>query len=478
MKNLLTISVLLLCFALQGRAQEFIWGKSYGWHREESVSAIITLPDGFMAAGGSDTFGCTWHSNYYANGWDFYPKSMLIRLNTAGDTLFTLKLNFWGAVGNMKLCPDGNLLAAVCGVDTPQHYFGIRLFKVTPDGQVLWQRDIADTKPYNDVSGMCITPDGGVLLVGGKTSDPGTGGTSDGYAIRVNENGDELWRKAIRPNTQTYLHYAEMQNFGNGFLVSGAAGSQIYAAWLDSAGNVTRQQAFWSDPQHTGVSYFSWVMQSPDSSVIACGNNSSFDTLLYFLGKFDLQGNKLWADTFYGQCRLPVINSEGYIFLSNFYAIRTFTEAHSFYITKFTPTGYQVGSLRLNTDSLSPKILSCAAWLNNDSIVFAGQFNGPNRSLDFYFTKIAGTGNGYVASVPPLVSEPLSLTLYPNPATHTLNITALPSQSVPLFYNTLGQLLQVPMQSKPGLWQADVQSLPKGLYLVQYAGQVGKVVKE
>ena len=80
--------------------------------------------------------------------------------------------------------------------------------------------------------------------------------------------------------------------------------------------------------------------------------------------------------------------------------------------------------------------------------------------------------------VPAQAATRQPFTLYPNPATHTVNITALPSQSAPLFYNTVGQLLQVPLQSKPGLWQADVQSLPKGLYLVYYAGQVSKVVKE
>ena len=454
-------------------AQQVVWEKSFGWHQTDEVQSIITLPDGYMACGHSDTLGGSWYLTQPHNLWNGYGQLMLIKLNAQGDTVFTKKPGFYTRYTTMAKLPDGNLLVVARGCVPAIDFIGIRVYKFSPDGEVLRQNDYAETYNYMNVADICLTGDGGALIVGLAQADSGSGGIADGYALRIDPNLNELWRRRFSPSTQTYLRHAELQNHSsNRFLISGTAAPSIYGAWIDSSGNVTRQHLYYTDPRGAFLWYAS-VMQSPDSSVIVSGSNNATAGCKYYLGKYDYNGLNLWADTFSGTCIDPFVNSQGYILLN------TVSSKKSFF-TKFTPTGYQLTSVRLNADSSFPKTITCSAFTDNDSAVFAG-YAGINRDLadQFYFVKVSGVGNGYVSAVPRLVSEEaVRVSLYPNPATHTVNITALPSQSAPLFYNTVGQLLQVPLLSKPGLWQADVQSLPKGLYLVQYAGQVSKVLKE
>ena len=440
-------------------AQQVVWEKSFGWHQTDEVQSIITLPDGYMACGHSDTLGGSWYLTQPHNLWNGYGQLMLIKLNAQGDTVFTKKPGFYTRYTTMAKLPDGNLLVVARGCVPAIDFIGIRVYKFSPDGEVLRQNDYAETYGFHDVADICLTGDGGALIVGCGDPDSGSGNITEGYALRIDPNLNELWRRRFSPSTQTYLRHAELQNHSsNRFLISGTAAPSIYGAWIDSSGNITRQHLYYTDPRGAFLWYAS-VMQSPDSSVIVSGSNNATAGCKYYLGKYDYNGLNLWADTFSGTCIDPFVNSQGYVFMNT-------SDTGGYYFQKYTPWGDPISKVTINNEHpLKQRTINCAAWSDNDSAVFAG--NVYNRyGSDFYFVKMAGVGNGYVSAVPRLVSEEaVRVSLYPNPAATSFRIGGLRvPQSVQL-YNLNGQKVYE-LTAMPDT-DIDVQGLPPGLYIVR-----------
>ena len=295
-------------------------------------------------------------------------------------------------------------------------------------------------------------------MVGSKDPEPGTGGVSDGFLLRVGPNGDEIWRQTLRPSGLTYINYAEVLNgTSDKFLVSGNAGHSVYAAWLDSAGAVTKEHLFWSDPYNTQLNT-AVVLQTPDSGYVACGYNSSSHEVRY-IGKFNKTGTMLWDEQDTGSCIAPFVNTNGYVMLQ-------YSNKHGNFFKKFTPTGFPLTPVNLPSPNGYVKAITCAAWLGNDSAVFAGYNTSFSHADDFYFVKMAGVGNGYVSALPRLVSEEaVRVSLYPNPAATSFRIGGLRvPQSVQL-YNLNGQKVYE-LTAMPDT-DIDVQGLPPGLYIVR-----------
>ena len=460
-KNSLLWAAFFWLTLLPAFSQQIIWERSYGHRDRDDVYAIVTTDNGFIAAGGTDTLGGFWRGMFSVPG--YYPGALLINLGTNGDTISTINLHCLGFVKGLQKTTDGNLFASVAAIDTHTHYMGIRLFKVRQNGTILWQHDFDSTSKCFGIGNICVTSDGGALLVGRKNPEPGTGGVSDGFLLRVGPNGDEIWRQTLRPSGLTYINYSEVLNgTSDKFLVSGNAGHSVYAAWLDSAGAVTKEHLFWSDPYNTQLNT-AVVLQTPDSGYVACGYNSSSHEVRY-IGKFNKTGTMLWDEQDTGSCIAPFVNTNGYVMLQ-------YSNKHGNFFKKFTPTGFPLTPVALPNRYPYLNAITSAAWLGNDSAVFAGYNTSFSHADDFYFVKMAGVGNGYVSALPRLVSEEaVRVSLYPNPAQNQTSISyALPAGTgeaeVTVFEAATGRSIQkYRLDQTTGTLNIDTQGYIPGFY--------------
>ena len=457
-----------------GISQAIVWDKTYGWYGDDYIYSVLKQDDGYIALGSMESRGTYC---FHSNEW---PEMVLIKLNNNGDLVYVNNLNCWvggfGQICAMNKFANGNLLAAVAVSDTlnaSTPYWALRLLKITPAGQVRWQLDFPNTVNWF-ATDICTMPDGGALIIGSKDSQ--TGGLEDGYALRVDSNGSELWRQFFNPSILTYPHHAEVLNgTGNGFLISGTAGARVWAAWLDSSGIVHKQHIYWQDPANTQL-YNAGVMQSPDGNLVAMGSNSaSGSALAWYLGKFDSLNSNVWGRIQFGGCSNMYVNTEGQIMLA-------FYNGNGNVFKKYATDGQEAGSVILSNDLNHPKSIKSCAWSNSDSAVFAGGVDTDrnNYRSDFYFVKMAHVGNPYITAVPAIVAEAAQpLSLYPNPATNYFKISSANPGIITLF-NAAGQ--NVLQQSVQPSEQVSISGLPQGLYMYRFVTSKGvssgKVVRE
>ncbi|MES2388747.1 MAG: hypothetical protein V4543_12170 [Bacteroidota bacterium] len=467
MKTLLAF-LLALTAILQGFSQSLVWEKTYGWKYSDYVLSLERQGAGYIAVVTTDTSGYNYYIGHPHGPINFFPQVQLLKLNAFGDTIGTIKLDFYAQYAQAKTCPDNDILLAVKGVDPFADFIGLRIYKISPEGQIRWQSDCSNTETFLVLTDLCICPDGGALVVGCANPLRSGTGITDGLALRIDAAGNELWRKHIAPGTQTYLYHAELQNHRkNSFLVSGTASPYIYGVWLDSLGNTSGDRLYWADPRGT----FFWhaaVQQTPDDNLLVYGSNAKERGSLYYLGKYTPGGRRLWADTFAGTCISPFINSAGNILLNT-------QDADGHAVKKISSDGYILNTTLLTNNVNSARVITCAAWTNDDSAVFAGNSSGIYPLGDqYYFAKMAGVGNPYITAASAFVSERQDMTVFPNPASVETSISYnVPQNSGRALISVLematGRLIaQYPVENRQGRLSVSTEALVPGIYMLRF----------
>ena len=144
---------------------------------------------------------------------------------------------------------------------------------------------------------LALTSDGGYILAGlNRTIDAGGG---NGWIIKTDSNGDELWNQSI--GTEFHDYFRSIKQIADGGYV--LTGLSHHYAWLvktDSQGNEEWSKQLGNYFQSVGYS----VIQTTDGGFLVAGctncagsNSVESDVLLV---KTDSQGNEEWLKTFGG----------------------------------------------------------------------------------------------------------------------------------------------------------------------------------
>ncbi|MES2388773.1 MAG: T9SS type A sorting domain-containing protein [Bacteroidota bacterium] len=470
MKKVLLLIIILIS-SLDAYTQTVVWTKKYQWDNLSTITAIQKTDEGYLAKGIISSRGL----RYYGES---YPKPVLIRLDENGDSIQTIDLDGFEhiIISNkaLKKCPDGDYFTAL-NVEDTLGYKAIRLFKISPIGEIRWYLDYSDTLNWL-VKDMCVLPDGSAVLIGSKDAEPAA--LYHGFAIKVDKDGNEKWRQIYTPSIYTCPYFISAfsnsaMEIQNGFLLSGGAGSSIWAVWLDSLGNIKAERKYWKDPGNSAL-IFAGLIPLPDGTYIAWGSNSIFNAYKWFVGKYDSRGVKIWGHAEAGCCRSLQVNNIGQVLLEYDYG------QGGAWFRKINPDSSIAGSVQLTANARQETAFNAVAWMGGDSAVFAGYQNNPvfPGYPDFYFVKMAGVGSP-VSVKPSIVSEPLHLLPYPNPAKESFSLNSRVAGEL-VVYNTSGQSISV-HRYEPGD-KADISGLAPGLYLYRFSSSVGvsagKIVKE
>ena len=193
-----------------------LWSKFY-----PNAASFVALP----------TFIVTKDNNYVllsnVNG----PSDvLLLKTDSEGDTIWTRTFGGagWQYGYSIVEAPDGGyIITGSADPPVSQNYQDLWIFKVGPNGDLIWSRTYGESAGSEIGYGIIRVPPDGYLIAGSRGIFD-----SDIWIMRINSVGDTLWTKTVG-GQNTDESYAALKTFDDGYLILGWSSSFGFSnSWL------------------------------------------------------------------------------------------------------------------------------------------------------------------------------------------------------------------------------------------------------
>jgi hypothetical protein len=275
------------------------WERYFGGNKEDQGRAVVQTADrGYLVVGFSESFRI---------GDDQDIDIFVVKTDVDGSMIWQKTFDDgFTEYGNAVIqAADGSYLIAgdisFLGAQGPFHGY---LLKITERGQKVWHRTFADSSATNlRINDIVASPDGGYLLVG-KALIGGANPHEDLLLIKVDEEGQEEWRR-IFGNERSEDARAAIAYQG-GYVIAGAEdsflpppmafGNDMAVYRLDAQGQVIWKQVVATTQDEAAND----LVATQDGNFVVAGySGNNMDAALW---KFDAEGNLLWEaiEDFFG----------------------------------------------------------------------------------------------------------------------------------------------------------------------------------
>ena len=210
-----------------------LWQKSYNNMGFDDVGSSFcqTSDHGFLIVG--------------VENFNQYSKSIIVKTNSNGDTLWTKSIsNFgFGGAGSVTETFDGNYVIAgytLINLNSSEYSY---LVKLDITGNIIWSKLYGNTDSTRSlhVSSIQQTADSGIVMTGAYSSPQGG---QDVFLLKTNSIGDTLWTRYYYSVSYDFP-FSIKQTYDNGFIISGTSqdssnsGTFIYLIKTDSLGHTS-----------------------------------------------------------------------------------------------------------------------------------------------------------------------------------------------------------------------------------------------
>ncbi len=254
--------------------------------KEDCFYKVVPTSDGgFVVCGYSRSFG----------GGD---NAMILKLNSSGHLQW---VEDWGGSGTERAqdiieLSNGKFVVVGYTTSSPAHYYDAFILKLDESGSTMWSK-VYGWNNYDDANSVKVLPDGGFIM-GGQSNN-------NLFLIRTNSSGDTLWTKVWGTSgidNIECVNYA--QGSGNGFIISGSTdgpgsgGDDGYVVKTDSGGNQLWAKTYGgslNDDYHR-------IELTNDGGYFASGTSSDgpWADPNIWVTKIDASGNVAWDNYFGG----------------------------------------------------------------------------------------------------------------------------------------------------------------------------------
>ena len=346
MKKSSLINLLVTGFVLISNLafSQITWEKLFSKKSTVSFRNVIEVPSGgYIVAG--------YTADSTANDTDAYA----VRMTTAGDTLWTRKINgpnngkdlfykvintgdggfafcgystnngignddayivkmnssgtiqwskYWGGTGKERAqdivqTADGGYAISGYTTSAPAAYYDAFIVRFNSSGDTLWSKRYG-SGGFDDANAIVLMPDQG-FLIGGQSTNGSSG--LDMYLVRVRSNGDTLWTKKFGTTGTDNIEHIIRQSDGS-FIIAGGTdgpglgGNDGYAVKTDTGGTVLWSKIYGGNSQDD----FHQVYKTVDGGFIFSGTSRSSGALEpnMWLQKTNSAGDSTWSKTYGG----------------------------------------------------------------------------------------------------------------------------------------------------------------------------------
>ncbi len=285
-KALLLLAGLVACLSANAQG----WEIYFGGNAEDFGHSIIQTKDrGYVGAGFSESFGPDGDMDVY-----------VIRTDVDGTEIWENYYDdgFKEFGYSITETPDHGFLVAGEIFPTQLSDANVYLLKINADGQKLWSKQFGGS---GDDSGYRIIPttfSSGYLIVGSTTSLGN--GQRDVFLVKIDAQGNQVWSKAY--GTSGDDNGRSVLEVPDGYLVAGTAFNPAngtkdgYLLKVDFSGNEVWSKFFGST---TDIDQLYDLVLAADGNLALAGHTGT--TSDGWLFKTDLDGNEIWSKTFGGQ---------------------------------------------------------------------------------------------------------------------------------------------------------------------------------
>jgi hypothetical protein len=526
-KNTLLKAICFLCFLVAGinvnaQVPDWLWARVAGGNSYNEATSIATDDNG-------NTYVAGYYNIYaydlpHANGTDVF----FVKYDPYGNIIWTRALSSTGTDRVFSIALDklghfyilgyfGGPSIVFCGdtlTNTVVNKFDMFVAKYDTDGNCIWVRQ-AGGAGQDTPAGMAVDSLGNCFITGyfesptlsfGTQNVVNTGGV-DLFVAKYDPDGTDLWAKSATGDANEYSRSVAVDKFGNSYITGDfntdsiwfdgnllvETGNQdLFLTKYSSVGNVLwiKHPEGTQDMHGNSVAvdsaaniyvggYFNSSMTIDTTTLTSNGN---LDILLF---KYATDGSFLWAKSVGGTAEdaatTVATDYLGYCYLAGY----------------FNSASITMGAYPLTNNGSGFKDIFVSEYSAAGNVVWAKSIGGltsdypndiqPDLSRDVYVagclgsTSItigdstfynAGTTNILVAksgnTTPSGMIEfgdPVSISVYPNPAKETITVN-LPENSTVELINMQGQICKK-INTTLSEIRIDVSNMPSGVYLIK-----------
>jgi len=415
-----------------------LFKKTYGFGTITDGRCIVQTFDQGYAVCGYTTPGSGGQTNFY-----------LLKTDSNGVPIYQYAYGGNGIDQSFSLIqlPDsGFLLAGYSNSFSVNNDYDGCLVRTDKSGNSVWTKTFGTTD-WDFIYDMKQSPDGNFILIGNSF---GSGnGTSAGYAVKVDPNGNVIWQKFIEQNQLVNLKHLAVRADGS-FVVCGNVSpsssypADYFLAFMDANGDTVSTKIIDNGKHESfyGIDFFSNGDLALAGVSIDSADNNNIDEVIM---RMDAATNLAWS---------PIFNNS---LNDNFSDLHVYNDIiYTFGSTNSTGAGnYDFKFARFRSDSSFIDATSFGASeseycyhgirTNDSGIILVGSTTsyGPGQTsvfvvkTDSLFTQvpiIIGIDNNY---------ESTSFNVFPNPTSGDINILLNSERKNLLLrlYNSTGELL-------------------------------------
>ncbi|MBW8050317.1 MAG: T9SS type A sorting domain-containing protein [Cytophagales bacterium] len=247
-----------------------LWDKTYGWGDDAGLSIQQTNDDGYILGGWTTAGGIL--------------RLFLIKIDTSGVVQWQKRygIGTWSTLNSVKQTPDGGYIVGGALAKNTGTLDDVYAMKTDSAGFIQWSKTFDGGMSYWD-NGFAIdlTTDGGYIIAGySNYYDWPPFSNLDGFVIRLDASGNELWRKTFAYSGHDWFRAIHQLPDG-GYIIAGSSdkdgtgNTDMWLLRLDENGD-----SLWSRRFGGGDGDDALDMQiTNDNGYILCGSTKSFATV-------------------------------------------------------------------------------------------------------------------------------------------------------------------------------------------------------